>query len=309
MNKDNILNSINRGVKLALDDFDFNDQQPAEYTNNIIDVDDEELKYGKYIFEKIIKENTLNCLYYLIILHQNDLSKIQSLYRELGISFGECKMLINYIIKIGVLNKEYVNLDLPSGTLWCTENLDKMDLTVTLNGNEYNANNGSYYIWGNTKPNPKEDATDNFKRAKNYYIKALQDKNVEEVLLQLEDDAAYKVNKHYRTPTYDAFEELFKNTNMVTLKLDDYTKNLGYLLVSKTNPLDFIWFPYEEEGPSNKLYLTSELIRSSNTNIYINFAKLKQNMDGLKFGIHSYQLWQNVLIPNVVGKIRPIYIK
>ena len=308
MNKDNILESVNRGIKLAIDSFDF-DEQPVNNTTDIIDSNDEELELGKHVINKLIKENMLDALYYLLNIHRNDLSKLTYLYRELGISLNECKLLVNYFKKSDIFEREYVDLDLPSGTLWCTENLDKMDLTVTLNGTEYNANNGSYYIWGNTKPNPKEDSSNNFKRAKDYYIKALQDKNVEEVLLQLEDDAAYKVNKHYRTPKYDDFEELFKNTNMVTLKLDDYTRNLGYLLVSKKDPFKFIWFPYEEDGPSNKLYLTSELIRSANTNIYINFAKLKQNMNGLKFGIHSYQLWQNVLIPNVVGKIRPIYVE
>ena len=307
MNKNNILESVNRGIKLAIDSFDF-DEQPVNNITDIIDSNNEELELGKHVINKLIKENMLDALYYLLIIHRNDLSKLIYLYRELGISLTECKILANYFKKSDIFNREYVDLDLPSGTLWCTENLDKMNLTVTLNGTEYNANNGSYYIWGNTKPNPKEDSSDNFKRAKDYYIKALQDKNIKEVLLRPEDDAAYKVNKHYRTPKYDDFEELFKNTNMVTLKLDDYTKNLGYLLVSKKDPFKFIWFPYEEDGQKNKLYLTSELFCSANKN-YVEFVKLKQENDGLKMGFHLYQLWQNVLIPNVVGKIRPIYIE
>jgi len=42
------------------------------------------------------------------------------------------------------------------------------------------------------------------------------------------------------------FLELFTDTKQYHLKLDEYMPDLGYLLVSKKDPLNFIWFPYED---------------------------------------------------------------
>jgi len=78
---------------------------------------------------------------------------------------------MDYLKLKNVFYREYVDLNLPSGTLWCTENLEKMDYVFTINRIQFNAENGSYYVWGDTMPNRTDAGGDKTEKLKNTYIK------------------------------------------------------------------------------------------------------------------------------------------
>ena len=95
-------------------------------------------------------------------------------------------------------NYKFVNLGLPSGTLWCTKNL----------GAETETDPGNYYQWGYTEPVDKDcqiinsDDYTKFNPSGDNYTFTKYNKNNVHYQLDISDDAAYiETFSNYRIPT------------------------------------------------------------------------------------------------------------
>lgn len=310
-----IVESIHKGVSLALDDFGFNDESTSLTKTNIVKQDDTRQQiFKKFVIPEITKLENLKSLYFILLLARYNNKPIQYVQNELS-SFNlndfEKNLLIEFLENNNIIMRDYVNLDLPSRTLWCVENLGKQEGVFysklgkgSTTNREYSLDNGSYYIWSKITPNPSENGGDILFNAGKYYVDLMNTKS-SRYPLRLEDDPAYNVNSHYRMPSLDHFIELFNNTKMI-----EYEQ--GILFVSKKNIFNFIFFKKEQIQ-----YLTSELVPRSKQfvhdiskggNIDIKFAKLyKDGKADPK--IVGYPVWNDALIPAIMGHIRPIYIK
>ena len=105
---------------------------------------------------------------------------------------------------------EYVDLGLPSGTLWATCNIG------ATNPEDY----GDYYAWGETETKSNYEWTnykwcDGSETALNKYCTDSSSGTVDNLTeLDLEDDAAYvKWGGKWRMPTYEQFAELVDRSN------------------------------------------------------------------------------------------------
>ena len=143
--------------------------------------------------------------------------------------------------QVGFTNgHEYVDLGLPSGTLWATCNIGAN------NPWEY----GDYFAWGETKPKS------NYNWATYKYAKSTSDKLLKyctestrgkmDMLtnLELSDDAAY-VNwgKDWRMPTQEEFQELYENCTYEWVSNYNGFSIKGCVLKSLHNG-NTIFFPY-----------------------------------------------------------------
>ena len=135
-------------------------------------------------------------------------------------------------------NYKYIDLGLPSGTLWCTKNL----------GAETETDPGNYYQWGYTEPVHakrifKTDYT-KFNPSGNNKTFTKYSKNKVHYQLENIDDAAYQeTNGFFRIPTPEQFEELIKYCNW---KWCDTNGNTipGYKITSKKRGnKEFIYLP------------------------------------------------------------------
>ena len=188
-NYNKILEAINRGIQLALDDFD----------------DEEQVQN--------IKSKQIN--------HRDYTKEYLDLVKD-----------------------EVVDLDLPSGTLWCKYNLD-VDPTKLSNVEDWY---GRYYAWGElegNKTNKKGEIYfeyDNYKFGNDYDkltkycnnpeygLKGFTD-NLTELLP--EDDAAYQnkkfLNFKFHIPTKEQCEELIKHTKNYWINNYDPNKTIHNL--------------------------------------------------------------------------------
>ena len=135
-------------------------------------------------------------------------------------------------IAVSAQTREYVDLGLPSGTLWATCNV----------GAEAPEEMGVTFAWGETEP--KEHYTwDNYKWYKNNtnpkrYAKYVPYKDVtgywdNKFRLDPEDDAATaNWGSEWRTPNYNEVYELIQNT---TAKFTTVNGRNGLVLTSKKN--------------------------------------------------------------------------
>ena len=168
-NYNKILESVNRGIQLALDDFDDDEMQNIK---------------SKQIYNRDYTKEYLD-----------------------------------------LLRDEVVDLELPSGTLWCKYNLG-VDPNQLFEVEDWY---GDYYAWGELKPNKAKKNKiyfdwDNYKFRKNHKLSKYCNKsehglngftdNLTELLP--EDDAAYQNKKFYNfkfhIPTKEQCEELIKYT-------------------------------------------------------------------------------------------------
>lgn len=123
---------------------------------------------------------------------------------------------------------EYVDLGLPSGTLWSTMNVGASKPS------EY----GLYFKWGDTIGYTKEQVEadkgfkwDNYKWYDNDKLKITKYTNSVLVLdiLDLEDDAAHvHMGGDWHMPTPIQIQELIDNTTAVRTKLDDVSGVINY---------------------------------------------------------------------------------
>ena len=179
-NHNKILEAINRGIQLALDDFDDDEMQNIK---------------SKQIYNRDYTKEYLD-----------------------------------------LLRDEVVDLELPSGTLWCKYNLG-VDPNQLFEVEDWY---GDYYAWGELKPNKAKKNKiyfdwDNYKFRKNHKLSKYCNKsehglngftdNLTELLP--EDDAAYQNKKFYNfkfhIPTKEQLEELLRFTQ--NYWVNDYNPN------------------------------------------------------------------------------------
>lgn len=133
---------------------------------------------------------------------------------------------------------KFVNLDLPSGTLWCTKNLGAVNETDP----------GNYYQWGYTEPiNTKRifmNQYTKFNPSGNNKTFTKYSKNKVHYQLEDIDDAAYQeTNGNYKIPTPKQFEELIKYCNWKWCDTNGNTLP-GYKITSKKQGnKEFIYLP------------------------------------------------------------------
>lgn len=121
---------------------------------------------------------------------------------------------------------EYVDLGLPSGTLWATTNV----------GAESPEDYGDYFAWGEVEPRSTYnlstyfDSVDGtFSNFKKYYI------NGGKTELDPEDDAAYmNWGEGWRMPSLEQLQELY-NSNYTTTQWTTQNGKNGRLITSKQN--------------------------------------------------------------------------
>ena len=147
-----ILEAIQHGIKLALDDYqDIEPNSSVSSNNDVIDAED-------------------------VIQYKLDLDKYT------------------------------VDLELPSGTLWCKYNIGVNPMFLNTPKNYY----GNYYAWGEIVPNK----SDGYNWKTYHLIKYNEEDHLNK--LQFMDDAAYQnIHLHdfkFHIPTKEQFEELLKYT-------------------------------------------------------------------------------------------------
>ena len=134
----------------------------------------------------------------------------------------------------------YVDLGLPSGTLWAAMNV----------GANNEADAGLYFAWGETGGYRKNDVFNKKKTFtwKDYFFGSVDEFESEKIslikynskdkkiVLGIEDDAAqYNMGGDWRMPTEVDFKELLDNTFQTLIKNYKGTGISGHLLVSKIN--------------------------------------------------------------------------
>ena len=122
---------------------------------------------------------------------------------------------------------EYVDLDLPSGTLWAKCNIGAAD------EHEY----GDYFAWGETKPK-KEYIWKSY-----VFGKTITKYNDEDKLtkLETENDAAYiNMGSNWRIPSTKHFYELLEKTNWEFVKNYNNTNINGMLFTGKNGNTLFL---------------------------------------------------------------------
>ena len=126
----------------------------------------------------------------------------------------------------------FIDLGLPSGTLWYNFNLG-VDNNELSNFEKWN---GNYYAWGEIKPNKVKWVWATYKFSKGLGSINKYCKKDNKVKLELNDDAAYKVNQDLRIPTREQIEELINNTTYEWVdKYNNISLLAGCVLKSKHN--------------------------------------------------------------------------
>ncbi len=145
----------------------------------------------------------------------------------------------NEIVEIDSVNKstiiyEYVDLGLPSGTLWATCNVGAN------NPWEY----GDYFAWGETKAK-KNYTWKSYKFFQRSDTVIKKYSNNEITILAPKDDAAtINMGNDWRMPTSAEWYELDNNCNWEWTDNYEGSGHAGRIARSKINPDKFIFFPY-----------------------------------------------------------------
>lgn len=297
-----ILEAVNKGLQLALDDFEDDETPIVHRVSKQVNIDEYELVQKAYV-NNIIYEMPASMriqLYNLImrvsvgyIFHIDDFDMKDINGNQL--EYYQKKILVDYINKHNITEREYIDLDLPSGTKWAIKNIGASKENLL----------GSYFIWGCTEEYEKRELSYSDWHqviSSKKYTQDLDKSHKIEFILDLEDDAAHNINPHIRIPSKPQYEELIKYTDMIQI----YGK---LVFISKKNPLNFIWF----EG-KNDLYLTSSysnegqsttLLSDKNISIYM-IKFFKNDIPEPKF-LPFVNIGDK--LPPVRGHIRPVWYK
>lgn len=129
--------------------------------------------------------------------------------------------------------ENYVDLGLPSGTLWCTKNVTADSGTsATLVNSIYDA--GGYFAWGDLSEKT-EYSSDSYEGRSWLYTS--------DNILKYQYDAAYQIQGHlYCMPTYAQIEELYNNCTWVRSTAPNNSNNYGLLFTSNINGKT-LWLP------------------------------------------------------------------
>lgn len=146
--------------------------------------------------------------------------------------------------------ENYVDLGLPSGTLWCTKNVTAGSGTSTTLVNSI-YDNGGYYAWGEIFAYNQTDDKGNKKTVytggtytglSSWYTTSTTTTTLPSTL-KYQRDAAYKIESHlYCMPTYTQIQELFENCNVTYYISNAYSGHYGVMLTSKNND-NTLWLP------------------------------------------------------------------
>lgn len=140
--------------------------------------------------------------------------------------------------------EDYVDLGLPSGTLWCTKNITAGSGTSTTLVNSI-YDNGGYYAWGDVlaynQENSKGEAKTSYSSSSYAGLASWYSTDT----LKYQRDAAYQIEGHlYCMPTYTQIKELYDNCTVTyyTSTNSTYNGHNGVLLTSKNNG-NTLWLP------------------------------------------------------------------
>jgi len=159
---------------------------------------------------------------------------------------------------------KYVDLGLPSGTMWATYNMGSTAL------NEY----GDSYFWGNTNP-ITTDPSDydcgiddiyalDVKNKVAYGYSKYNDTDNKRILDMTDDAARVNWGGNWRIPTRNDFDELQENTN-ITIVSNYLNRGAdGLLFTSKTNS-NAVFFPLSDNGSYGSIKLMSNELWSWST--------------------------------------------
>ena len=297
-----ILEAVNKGLQLALDDFEDDETPIVHRRSNQVGVDEYELVQKEYVNNLISKLSVSEHvkLYSLFLYIPFGYKFNIKNFDGFSLDDSQKKILVDYINKHNITDREYVDLDLPSGTKWYIENIGASEENPL----------GSYFRWGCTEEYEKREPSysDNCQHvsSKKYTLDLDKSHKIESVL-DLEDDAAHNIDPHIRIPSKQQYEELIKYSNMIQV----YGK---LFFISKKNPLNFIWFE-----DKNVLYLTSSYsnevktgpsvtnIVLSDKNISIYMIKFFKNNDIVPKFLSFVNIGGE--LPPVRGHIRPVWYK
>ena len=151
-------------------------------------------------------------------------------------AFGQIGDLQDQINSLGGM--VFVDLDLPSGTLWAKCNIGAATET------DY----GDYFMWGSTTPNTASQCTwsnapfnNGLSEFDETYFNSVKDTVCPNGILAKGYDVAYKTtNGAARMPTKDEFQELLSNTNNEWTQVDGVN---GWKFTSKKDTSKYIFIP------------------------------------------------------------------
>ena len=187
---------------------------------------------------------------------------------------------------------EYVDLGLPSGTMWATCNVgatkpEESGLLFQfgrVDGYKYGDENNQFRVPDQNKQDTGSEYTPVTTSGKVYK------KNE---ILELEDDAAHvHMGGKWKMPTKDQLKELINNTTHNVATINGVK---GMMFTSNINGqfmfIPFVGFWYDGKlGNSNKssVFIRSSNVHDSDVNIaYLLFCGLSGNVD-IYYGIRSY---------------------
>lgn len=133
------------------------------------------------------------------------------------------------------LDYAYVDLELPSGTLWATCNVGA--------GNPWE--HGTFYKWAETMPSKESTGDKYWDSQRGEYSKygSLSENPKREVLEASDDAATVNMGNNWRMPTIEEWNELREYCDWVwTANYQGKSVN-GYQVISKKNPNKSIFLP------------------------------------------------------------------
>ena len=217
---------------------------------------------------------------------KGNVSNLGTNYGRLNGTVGGLESIINSLqntvnnlqIQINSLQMEYVDLGLPSGTLWAKCNI----------GAPTETDYGDYFMWGSTTPDnnhtcnwantPFNNGASSYD---NSYFHSVKDTVCPNGVLAKEYDAAYKAtNGMGRMPTQDDWQELYKYTTNEWVTNHNGTGVNGWKFTSKTGTSKYIFIPaaghrrnssFSEQGNYSYLWSSTSAETNFAYNTYFGF--------------------------------------
>ncbi len=182
-----------------------------------------------------------------IVSNEREITKLnidKVIYSNPPIQHEEPK---NEIVAINSVNQsttiyKYVDLGLPSGTLWATCNVGAN------NPWEY----GDYFAWGETKPKKNYTRSSYKFFAKKYYYLTKYCDNYSfghgfidniSILERIDDAATANMGAYWRMPTQEEWLELYNNCNWEWTDNYKHSGIAGRIASSKKDPEQSVFFP------------------------------------------------------------------
>ena len=188
---------------------------------------------------------------------------------------------------------DYVDLGLPSGTLWATMNVGAS------NPLDY----GLYFKWGDTKGYAANQAEpvytlDNYKLSTNNSDRDPFTKyNSENAILKLEDDAAHvHMGGDWHMPSPEQIKELRNNTISKWMVLDSAS---GLAFISKKDKSKFIFIPaagyawngsVDDSGGSGSVWSSMQSANLINCSHSLDFYDGGQHVYGRSMRFHGFSV-------------------